>query len=178
MKRIIALVLSVSMLLCIGLACAESSEKTRLGTLNVNGAFDLKCRIPDGYGLNIEQSDTTQIRAIIESGDETKPIMTLNIAFDELLSDVDRLNDLDDAELAKIEATFKEEDAAKISYSFTDYGTKLLVAQLEGEYVDFFTIYKGYAIEFLLSPGTEPMTDEQVNMVISFLSDLEFDSAA
>ena len=177
MKRIFAFILSIAMLAGICIASAETPVKTRLGTLNVNGAFDLKCKLPDGYGLDITQSDTTQIQAFIKSEDEKKPVMTLRIAFDELLSQVDRLNDLDDNALASIEATFSEEDDVKITYRYTAYGTKLLVAELDGEYIDFYTIYKGYAIEFLLSPGTEPMTDEQVNMVVSFLSDLDFDSA-
>ena len=177
MKKNIALILTMMLLAGISTATAENTEKTRLGTLNVNGAFDLKCRIPDGYGLDIAQSDTTQILAFIESDDETKPIMTLSIAFDELLSQVDRLNDLDDNALKAIEATFTAEDDVKISYKYTTYGTKLLMAELQGDYVDFYTIYKGYSIEFLLSAGVDPITEEQVDMVVSFLSELDFDSA-
>ena len=174
MNRSIALLLCLSMLLCGSMALAD---KTEIGALNVNGAFELKCTLPEGYELNIEQADTTQIDALIASEDATRPTMHLTVAFNELLSDTDRLNDLDDAELAVLEQTFRAEDDVNISYRNTDHGTKLLIAELKGEYVVFYTIYKGFEIEFLLTAGSEPLTGAQIDMVVSFLSDLDFVSA-
>ena len=52
-----------------------------------------------------------------------------------------------------------------------------MVVEAKDKYIVFYTIYKGYEIEFLLTPGTSPMTDAQIDMVIGFLSDLDFDSA-
>ena len=117
------------------------------------------------------------IDAVIESDDQTKPVMQLRVAFNELIADVERLNDLSDDQLKVLEATFLEEEGVKISYNSTAYGTKLLVAELENEYVVFYTIYKGFEVEFQLTPGTEPLNDSQIDMVISFLSDMDFVSA-
>lgn len=170
MKRFAIVILAVILLM----TTAAFAEKTYLGSLNVNGAFELKCTLPENYKMEIREADTTQILAFIDSGDKAKPIMTLSIAFDEMYSSVERLNDLDEAALAQLEMTFTAEDAATITYGYTDHGTKLLMAQYGNEYIDFFTIYKGYDIEFLLSAGEEPLNDAQIKMVIDFLSDLEF----
>ena len=178
MKKAIARLVSFSLLLCVCAAGAESTGKTRLGKLNVNGTFDLNCAIPEGYELNIIQSDTTQIKALIASQDETKPVMTLTVAYNELCSEIQRLNDVSSEDLAKIEETFKAEDAVEISYRETSYGTKLLMVRAADQYVDFYTIYLGYEIEFLLTPGTEGLSEAQIQMVVDFLSDLDFDAAA
>ncbi len=176
MKKIISILLVTIMLLCVGLASAEDG-KTELGILNVNGAFDIKCRIPEEYDVVIDEATTTLIKASIESENEAKPKMTLTVAFNELLSDIDRLNDLDDEALKILEATFQAEEKVNISYNSTSYGTKLLVAEYEDEYVVFYTIYKGFEVEFVLTPGGEPLNDSQIDMVISFLSDLDFVAA-
>ena len=178
MKKAIAVLLSLSLILCVCASGAETAGKTHLGTLNVNGAFDLNCAIPEGYEFNIIQADTTQILASIESKDETKPVMKLTIAYNELCSDIKRLNDVSDDDLAKIEETFKAEDEVEISYRYTSYGTKLLMVQAGQEYVDFYTIYLGYEIEFVLNAGSEGLSETQIQMVIDFLSDLDFVSAA
>ena len=177
MKRLVGMVLCLCVLVGVTMSLAQGAEKTKLGTLNVNGAFDLKGTIPDGYALNIEIADTTMIRALIESDDKAKPHMSLTIAFSELIADVDRLNDLNNDQLTLLEQTFKAEDDVEISYRNTDHGTKLMIVEAKDKYIVFYTIYKGYEIEFLLTPGTSPMTDAQINMVIGFLSDLDFDSA-
>ena len=140
MKKMIAILLAMILLLSIGCVSAEDG-KTQLGVLNVNGAFEIRCKIPDGYALNIDEATTTQIIARIESNDEAKPVMKLTVAFDELMSEVERLNDIDENSLKAIEATFLEEDDVSISYRYTSYGTTLLVAELENQYVDFYTIY-------------------------------------
>ena len=176
MKKITAILLAALLLMSVCLASAEDG-KTQLGILNVNGVFDIRCNIPEGYELSINEADSTMIYAVIESDDQTKPVMQLRVAFNELIADVERLNDLSDDQLKVLEATFLEEEGVKISYSSTAYGTKLLVAELENEYVVFYTIYKGFEVEFQLTPGTEPLNDSQIDMVISFLSNMDFVSA-
>ena len=49
MKKIIALILSLAMLLCAVSAMAE--DKVTLGTVSVNGAFRLQSVLPEGYQL-------------------------------------------------------------------------------------------------------------------------------
>ena len=63
----------------------------------------------------------------------------------------------------------------------TAYGTKLLVARETGsdtDFVDILTVYKGYSIEFVMTPNPEAsvqeLTDAQIQMCVDFLSELDF----
>ena len=91
MKRIILCALCLVMALG-GAAMAEGAEKQTLGTINMNGQFELRCAVPEGY--KAETVDLGAISdnflAVIRSEDTSKPVMTLSVAFDELLADVDR----------------------------------------------------------------------------------------
>jgi len=108
--------------------------------------------------------------------------MQLSVAFDETYADVDRLNDLNDQELAILEESFTQTDpTVEISYDETHLGTRLLIARQHYEdlqYVDFFSIYKGYFVEFVVTAGLQAqsreLTDEQFEMCIQFLTDLDF----
>jgi hypothetical protein len=73
----------------------------------------------------------------------------------------------------------------EISYKETAYGTKLLVAKEVGDdadFVDILSVYKGYSIEFLMTPNpsakNQTLTDAQTQMCIDFLSELDFVPAA
>ena len=95
MKKIIAMILSLAMLLCAVAAAAEGYQgKTTLGTLSVNGAFMLKCSIPEGYEYTPVTATAEQMVGMFSSEDETKPVMVLSVAYDEQYSDVERTNDL------------------------------------------------------------------------------------
>lgn len=182
MKKIMSLLLCVSLLLCSAVSFAQEAEKTYLGTVSMNGAFELRCKLPEGYAASEVDTGTDSgiVLMSVASEDPEKPTMLLSVAFDELLSEVDRLNDLDAEALSKIEATFQADDQVKISYCETAQGTKLMMVREAFEnmdFVDFYTIYKGYQLEFVLvggGQGKEPITEEQVQTALNFLSDLEF----
>ena len=116
-----------------------------------------------------------------DEGNAGKPMMTVSIAPDELLSDVNRLNDLDDETLELIADTFRTEDQVEVTYMETTQGTKLMVVKEVKEnvdFVDFYTICMGYEIELVLTQ-TEDMqgtaiTEDQIAAVMQFLSALEF----
>ena len=147
-----------------------------------DGIFELRCKLPEGYAASEVDTGTDSgiVLMSVASEDPEKPTMLLSVAFDELLSEVDRLNDLDAEALSKIEATFQADDQVKISYCETAQGTKLMMVREAFEnmdFVDFYTIYKGYQLEFVLvggGQGKEPITEEQVQTALNFLSDLEF----
>ena len=180
MKKIFALLLSL-MLLC-GAAMAEESGKTVLASVNMNGAFELRCSLPEGYEIEeFSKEDAQQIWVI--RGPEDKPLMTLSIAFDEMHADIARLNDLTAEQKAELEATWSEEDLVTVSYTTTDHGTELMCVQENRDtvdYVDFYTIYNGYDVEFVvISPVAEDgtsqgLTEEQIRMAVQFLSDMDF----
>ena len=131
MKKIMSLLLCVSLLLCSAVSFAQEAEKTYLGTVSMNGAFELRCKLPEGYAASEVDTGTDSgiVLMSVASEDPEKPTMLLSVAFDELLSEVDRLNDLDAEALSKIEATFQADDQVKISYCETAQGTKLMMVR-------------------------------------------------
>ena len=179
MKKIIALVLCLVLLA--GCALAETADKQQLGTVSMNGVFELRCALPESYRVSVLEEDSAQYHALIYTDEPGKPVMSLMIVYDELLESVERLNDLDETALGQIADTFRQEDQVDISYEETAHGTKLMVvreAEDAVDYVVFYTIYKGYEIEFVLSgDGTGSgvgLTGEQIRMAVDFLSDLDF----
>ena len=179
MKKIVSLLLCLMLLLGVS-ALAETADKEEIGSLEINGEFILKAALPEGYTLHSFDSDSLMSIWYVSSDDPARPVMSLVIAFDEAYADVDRLNDLDDEALAELVGTWTMEYDMEISYAETAYGTKLIVAKEIGDYADyvsFFSIYKGYCVEFTLiggNAGEDALTDEQVQMAIDFLSDLDF----
>lgn len=191
MKKIIAMILSLAVLLCAVSAVAEASrEKVTIGTVSINGDFTLQCGIPEGYRISDQvvkdklsdyySGDNLTLSFV--SDDPNAPVMQLSIAYDEMYADVDRMNELDDEALAILEDSFIENDPdVEISFAETGYGTLLLVARFTEEMqnaVVFFSIYKGYDVEFALVPSataeSRELTEEQMAVSIDFLTDLDF----
>ena len=176
---------TVSGATAISFSAPENKGKEKLGVISMNGMFSLECAMPDGYKIESTGADAGSHFSVISSEVEGKPAMYLSIVFNELLADVQRLNDLSAEDLAKIEETFREDDRVEISYTETKHGTKLMVVKETDDgvdYVDFYTIYKGYEIEFVLlkTPfGEEPgfLNDTDIQMAVDFLSDLDFVAA-
>ena len=159
----------------------DAPAKAQMGKLNVNGEFSLQCQLPEGYTMQLINTLGTKISAFITSEDTQKPILQLSIAFDELFASVERMNDLTDEALKRLEGTFTEMNEVDISYKETAYGTKLLIARETGDdtdFVDILSVYKGYSIEFVMTPNPaaedQTLTDAQIQMCIDFLSELDF----
>ena len=179
MKKTLAILLCLALLLGCAAAAAETAEKTYLATVNMGGAFKLQCALPEGYQADeIESTDGTYI-AMFAAG-ENKPLLMLSIAYNEMYSEVARMNDLDAEALARIENSFREEDEVDISYTETAYGTKLMVIkETDGsvDYVDFYSVYLGYEVEILvISTNEAGLTDAQIQMAVDFLSNLDFEA--
>ena len=182
MKRIIAIILGLAVLLCAASVTAEGTqEKVTLGTVSINGAFTLQCGLPEGYKPTPVSVTPDQVVAVVRSEDPAAPVMMLSVAYDEKYYDVDRLNDLDQEGLEQLEQTFVEDDPdVEITYGETGYGTLLLIARHETEeldYVSFFSIYKGYCVEFALVPSEaaedKNLTEDQLKVSVAFLTDLD-----
>ena len=159
----------------------EAPAKEQMGKLNVNGEFSLQCRLPEGYTMQLINTMGSKINAYITSEDPEKPVLQLSIAFNELYAGVDRMNDLGEEDLKVLEATFTDMNDVEIGYKETAYGTKLLIAREVGDdtdFLDILSVYKGYSIEFVMTPNPEAknqsLSDEQIQMCIDFLSELDF----
>ncbi len=153
----------------------------KLGSLSVNGEFDLTCKLPESYDIHVITQRGGKILANIRSEDMSKPQLYLSIAYDEMYGDVERMNDLSAERLAALEATYTDMNDVEITYQTTGHGTKLLVAREVGsdtDFVDILSIYKGYMIEFNMTPSpnaaNQTLTYTQIGMCIDFLTDLDF----
>ena len=160
----------------------EAAGTEKLGKLSVNGEFEITCKLPQDYKLQVVDVRGENIIASVTSEDITKPQMYLSIAYDELYGEVERMNDLSDEELAVLEDSFKEMDQVEIEYRQTGLGTKQMVV-LEGgngqNLIDILSVYKGYFVEFNMTPNpnaaVQDLTEEQIQLAIQFLTDVRFE---
>ena len=155
--------------------------ETKIGTLNVNGEFMLRGKIPEGYDLQVISGRGSKIIAALTSDDISKPGMMLTVAFNEMYADVKRMNDLSAEEMETVKASYTDMNDVEFSEAETAEGTKLLIAKEAGtdeDFVSIFSVYQGYSIEFVLSPNPDAansvLTDAQIQTAIDFLSNLEF----
>jgi len=162
---------------------AEPAVQTKenLGKLNVNDEFTLQCKLPEGYKLQVVNVHGTKIVASILSENKDKPMLYMSIAYNDLYAKVERMNDLPEADLKLIEESYSDMNEVEISYRETAYGTKLMIVQEVGsdtDFVDIFSVYKGYEVEFIMTPNPEgksqKLTEAQIQMCVDFLSELDF----
>ena len=156
-------------------------EVTRIGTVNVNGEFLLQGKIPEGYKLQVISSQGSRVIATLTADDGRRPMMMLSVAFDDLYSGVERMNDLSAEDLEILKNTYTQMNEMAFSEAETAAGTKLLIARESGSDTDFVSIlsvYQGYFIEFVLSPNPDAaeqiLTDDNLKTAIDFLSNLNF----
>ena len=178
MKRIIALVLSLAVLLACAAAMAET-EQEFAGTLKVTKAFDIKYKaLPDDYTLSVYKQDDLQICANILSPHETLPRMGLMITFTDEWAGTERLNDVSEEDMQAVKDDFLTEyPDLTFDIRETRYGTKLLVVTApSGLDAYVYTIYKSHEIEIQIVPGTEQevLGEADIERVVDFLSDMEF----
>ena len=194
MKKIFAMILCLALLLSCT-ALAETAEKESMGILKVEEAFNIKCRLPEGYTLSIDpdRGDEQHIVASVVPADESKPVVRVVIAYNDEYTTYNeetkektamRLNDVDEETMESIRQSFiTDGDMRDLMYedAETAYGTKLLVVKglYEGqEVVIVYTIYKSYEIEIVTEAAASAegdLTDEQVKMIVDFLSEMDFE---
>ena len=171
MKKITALALSLIMILCAVCALAEDTGKTEIGTLKVGEAFSIRSRLPEGYAYMPVTATELNIVGILSAG-EGKPAVTVSIAYNEEYAETERFNDVDEATVEEIRDSFREADEEVTFEDMeTAHGTRLLKVTGDG-FVDIYTIYKSYELEFVMTG--EGMTEADVQMLVDFISDMDF----
>ena len=174
MKRIIALALSLIMILCAVCAFAETAGKTEMGTLEVGEAFRIQSKMPEGYTYMPVTSTGLNMVGMLSAG-EGRPVVTVSIAYNEEYADVERFNDVDEAVVEEIRDSFREVDEDLVFEDLeTAYGTRLLKVAGSG-FVDIYTIYRSYELEFVMTGGA--LTEADVQMLVDFISDMDFVAA-
>lgn len=159
----------------------SEDEAAKIGTLNVNGEFQVNCKTPEGYRIQTISSQSTKIIAALTSDGPRDPQMMLTIAFSEMYSGIERMNDMSDEEIQTLKESYTELNEVEFTEGETALGTKILIAREVGEDEDFasvITVYKGYAIELVIAPNPaaaeQSLTDAQIQTGIDFLSAMEF----
>lgn len=174
MKRFIALALSLIMILGVTAVFADEAEKTEMGVLDVNGTFTIRSRIPEGYTFVTVTNTSLNIVGLLAAG-EDMPFVTVSIAYNEEYKDTERFNDVDEAVVEEIRESFLELDEEVTFEDLeTAYGTRLLKVTGDG-FVDIYTIYKGYELEFVMTGAN--LTEASVQMLVDFISDMDFVAA-
>ena len=174
MKRITALALSLIMILCAVCALAEDTGKTEIGTLKVSEAFSIQSKLPEGYTYTPVRTAELNMIGILSAG-EGKPEVTVSIAYNEEYDGIERFNDVDEAVVEEIRESFREADEEVTFEDLeTAYGTRLLKVTGDG-FVDIYTIYKGYELEFVMTGSA--LSDADVQMLVDFISDMDFVAA-
>lgn len=175
---VVALALCLMILLCT-CASAEMTVKRELGKLKAKNAFTIKYgELPEGYVIDEIEEDDLGISAQITGLDDVGIILT--ITYDDLYSEVERLNDLTEEETEVIRGALTDEfDNVEFDIRETESGTKLLVSTIvfdDGSMLgDIFTIYQGYDVELFIMPtGQKPVTEEMLQNMVKFLSDMDF----
>ena len=171
MKKITVLALSLMMILCAVCVLAEDAGKTEIGTLKVGDAFSIQSRMPEGYTYMPVTATELNMVGILSAG-KGKPAVTVSIAYNEEYAETERFNDVDEAVVEEIRESFREADEEVTFQDLeTAYGTRLLKVTGNG-FVDIYTIYKGYELEFVMTGET--LTDADVQMLVDFISDMDF----
>ena len=170
----------LSVLLLCSVAAAELPAGEEIGSITVNGSYTISCVKPEGYEMQILQEDSTRILGTLTADEDgNRPILAFSIVYEETYSEIDRMNDLSEEDLAFLEGTYAEENPT-ITYRETAYGTKLMcVSGTVGtsDFLSILTIYRGYMIEFDVFPGQETegkLTEEQIQMAVDCLSEMTF----
>lgn len=159
-----------------------ADETASMGVLNVHGKFQLRCKVPEGYQMQVfSVPNSTRLTATLVAEAGKSPQMMLTVAFNEMYANVERMNDLTDEELATIKESYTDMNDVEFTEGETAEGTTLLIAKETGsdeDFVSILSLYKGYSIEFVISPDPDAadhtLSDAQVQTAIDFLSNLEF----
>ena len=171
MKKITALALSLILILCAVCVFAEDAGKTEMGILNVGKAFRIQSTMPEGYAYFPVSGTDLNMVGLLSAGDG-RPSVTVSIAYNEEYADVERFNDVDEAVVEEIRDSFREVDEGLVFEDLsTAYGTRLLKVT-GANFVDIYTIYKSYELEFVMTGGAR--TDADVQMLVDFISDMDF----
>ena len=175
MKKIIALMLSLMLILCTTAVLAEgTAEKTRLGSLEVNETFTIQSKIPENYKYTPLAVNSGVNMVGVLTGGEGNPSVYISIAYNEEYSGVERFNDVDEDTVQEIKESFSDMDEVNFEDLETAYGTRLLkVTQANKTFADIYTIYKGYELEFILTAQGE-VQDADIQMLVDFISNMDF----
>ena len=179
MKKILSLALSLMLVLCAVSALAETAEAT---VLVANETFIIQANLPEGITIKPISGEENGTAAVFEmAAGEDKPVIYASVAYNEEYAEVERLNDVDEETMQEIRDSFLDAFPDAVFEDLESaYGTRLLkVTSASAGVVDIYTNYKSYELEFLMTPAKgKELTEDDVKILVQFISDIEFVPAA
>lgn len=175
MKKMLSVLLAVSMLLCCAAAFAENE---------IVPAYKLITVIPEGYESTGEEWVNPFIVVMgLKPTVEGKPTVLLVVSYNDAFSDMTFNADMkeEDFKAQVDQLTYNEETGVQMEYSVqeTGLGTRVvLIKDAEGD-TEFFSIWHGYEVALHCTNLNEqneptPLTEDQIAVIMQFLTDMDF----
>jgi len=163
----------LAVLLCVicSLCAAEDVREVSLSEFKVSAV------VPKGYSYVDQFASDILYLGVLEPEDKNRPVGMITIAYDEIAGGKS-LDELSEEQISAMVAEFlKDTPAARVSRTKTEKGTGILILDTETANeccYDIVTLWKGYQIAVRMLPGQNQnrLTQEQKDLVISFLSNI------
>ena len=175
MKKTIALILAVSLLLCCAAAHAESA---------VVPAYKLITVTPEGYeSLGEEWINPFIVSLVLNPTAEGKPAIVVVVSYNDAFSDITFNSEMPEEDFNKQveQLTFNEETGEQLPYTVqeTGLGTRVIKITYPEGNTEFYSIWHGYEVSLHCANINEqnelsPVTEEQAAVIMQFLTDMDF----
>ncbi len=173
MKKILSLILAL-LFACGGLSLAETA---------VTPFFSVDITLPEGYSSADEiWYEPTLVYILLESDDESRPMIDIQISYEDMMSGVTFTRGAWDSDLVQNYVAALSYDVETEQYDAydtreTDAGTVVMIIP-EADYTRVLTVWNGYMLTMFASDrmadgSCVPIGEETLDMVMKFLSDMD-----
>ena len=170
MKKLLAIVMAVMMLM--GVALAENAKTPVVydNNLTLNMVF------PADYEVSIEDNGMYKL---IRMTKENAPELTLLICPDDEYADLERLNDMEEADQEAFTLSLMEDyHDANVTWLKTEFDTDVVLLNENSatiDYAELVTLYHGYLIDLqLVALDDKAVTEDDIAVAMKVLSDMDF----
>ncbi len=177
MKKLLSLILAFAMTLC---ACAAFAEEEP--AKQAEPMFSLSMTLPEGYTAEESWPDPYVVNVMLYNEDPTKPMIDVQISYEDIYSDVTFSRDVWETEEIQNHAASLAYDVETEKYDEyftrdTGLGTVIMVIH-EAEHTRMLTIWHGYMVTLFAADMAEngetaPVSDETLEVIMKFLTDMD-----
>ncbi len=179
MKKVLSVLLTIALLLCSVSVFAEAEEKTE-----VVPGFELIIVVPEGYeSLGEEWTTPFYVSETLRPTANDKPAIMVVVSYNDAVSDITFNDEMPEADFeAQVnQLVIDEETGEAMPYTVmkTGLGTKVVVINDPDGYTEFYSIWHGYEVSLMAANfdadnHPTPPTDEQIAVIMQFLTDMDF----
>ncbi|MBR6706644.1 MAG: hypothetical protein IKI84_08200 [Clostridia bacterium] len=177
MKKLLSLILIFAMTFCACVSFAEEGPDTK-----VTPAFSLSMTLPEGYTATETWPDPYVVNVMLENEDPSKPLIGVQISYEDIYSDVTFSRDVWENEEIQNHAASLAYDVETEQYDEyftrdTGLGTVIMIIH-EADYTRMLTIWHGYMVTLFAADkaengGAVPVSDETLEVIMKFLTDMD-----